>query len=51
MTPQLKFDLLIEVAASFELILGNDKLKREEDYGLYKNLGLCYMHMIKSDKG
>ncbi|GMH92033.1 hypothetical protein TL16_g12228 [Triparma laevis f. inornata] len=50
MTHQKKFELLIETAASFELILANDQLKREEDYGLYKNLGLCYMHMIKTDK-
>ena len=34
----------------FELVLSQDVLKKEQDYGLYKNLGLTYMSMIKMEK-
>ena len=50
LTPQDRFGLLVEVSAIFELILSQDSLKKEEDFGLYKNLGLAYMSMIKMDK-
>mmetsp|Transcript_12384 Transcript_12384/g.25320 ORF Transcript_12384/g.25320 Transcript_12384/m.25320 type:complete len:783 (-) Transcript_12384:41-2389(-) len=50
LTPQDRLNLLVEVSAVFELVLSQDAMKREEDYGLYKNLGLAYMSMIKMDK-
>ena len=49
MAPQEKLDALVEITAIYEMILKYDVFNNDKDFGLYKNLGLAYMHMVRSD--
>ena len=40
---------MVEITAFYEMILKYDAMSAEHDFGLYKNLGLAYMHMVRMD--